>query len=211
MSDDPQGFENSPALSATAAAEWIGCVEGVLRGVAHGLNNRAAAVSALVELSSEPAEPAAVLHEILTTEQYRVRDLVQVVRIIGTARAAPEALMPADVARDVALVLEHHPDLRDGAIQIQPTEASPIRAPRWAFVRALIALAAGLAGVNRSAPGRITMLTEGDWLVLSADGAATPLPTLASELARHMGGEPLADRYGIRVPTLAALRRREGR
>lgn len=210
MSEDPLGFENTPALSATAAAEWSGCVETVLRGVAHGLNNRAAALAALVELSSEPAEAPSVLREILLTEQQRVRDLVQVVRVIGTAQAAPEALMPADVARDVSLVLEHHPDLRDGAIQIEATRASPIRAPRWAFVRTLIALAAGLSGVTRSAPGRITMLTEGDWVVLSAAGHA-PLPALASELARHMGGEPLASGYGIRVPTLAALRRREGR
>lgn len=211
MSEDPQGFENTPALSATAAAEWTGCVENVLRGVAHGLNNRAAALSALVELSSEPAEAPAVLREILTTEQQRIRDLVQVLRIIGTARAAAEALMPADVARDVSLVLDHHPDLRDGAIQMEASQASPIRAPRWAFVRSLMALAAGLAGVTRLAPGRITMLTDGDWLVVSAADHSPPLPTLASELARHMGGEPLASGYGIRLPTLAALRRREGR
>jgi hypothetical protein len=211
MSANPQAFESTPALSATAAAEWTACVESVLRGVAHGLNNRAAALSAVVELSSEPAEAPAVVREILMTEQQRVRDLVQVVRIIGTPRMAPEALMPADVARDVSLVLEHHPDLRDGVVQIEATEASPIRASRWAFVRALIALTAGLSGVTRSAPGRITMRTEGDWLVLSADDHPAPLPSLASELARHMGGEPLASGYGIRVPTLAALRRREGR
>lgn len=211
MSDDSQGFENTAALSATAASQWTECVENVLRGVAHGLNNRAAALAALVELSSEPAEAPAVIREILMTEQQRVRDLVQVVRIIGTAPAAPEALMPADLARDVSLVLEHHPALRDGAIQIDAAQASPIRAPRWAFVRALVALATGFSGVTRSEPGRITMVTEGDWLVLSAAANAAPLPTLASELTRYMGGEPLSSGYGIRVPTLAALRRREGR
>ena len=198
-------------LSATAAAEWSSCVESVLRGVAHALNNRAATLAALVELTSEPAEHPSVLREILTTEQERVRDLVHVARILAMPPAEPEALMPADAARDVSQVLEHHPGLRDGAVHFDASGASPVRVPRWAFVRALIALAVGLPGATRAAPRRITIVTEGDWLVVSADRDQAPIPALASELARGMEGEPLPGRYGIRLPTLDALRRREGR
>lgn len=186
-------------------------MENVLRGVAHGLNNRAAALSALVELTSEPAERPSVLREILDAEQQRVRDLVRAVLTIGAPRGDPEALSPADVVADVGIVLGQHPDLRGADLQIDASRGSPLRVPRWAFVRAVIALAAGLAGGTRAGPRRLDITTEGDWLLIaSGDRGPAPSP-LAIELARHMGGEPLDGRYGIRVPTLAALRRREGR
>lgn len=213
MSDTPLRSETPPALSAAAAAEWNRHVESVLRGISHGLNNRAAALAAMVELTTEPAEPPSVLREILLTEQQRVRDLVHAARIIGTSRGEAEALRPGDVVADVGIVLEQHPDLRDGAVAIDVTQGSPIRVPRWAFSRALIALAAGLIGGTRSDPRRIVIATEGDWLNVATDDRGPPETTspLAIELARHMGGEPLEGRYGIRLPTLATLRRREGR
>lgn len=211
MSDELQHSEPPPALSAAADAEWLRHVESVLRGVAHGLNNRAAALAALVELTSEPMEQPTVLREILDTEQQRVRDLVHSVRTIGAPRGEAEALLPADVAGDVDVVLAQHPDLRDGAVRIDATRASPVRAPRWAFGRALLALAAGLTGGTRAAPRRLDITTEGDWLIVAADARGATPSLLVQELARHMGGEPLDDRYGIRLPTLAALRRREGR
>ena len=213
MSDDPHRSETGPALSAAAAAEWSRHVESVLRGVAHGLNNRAAALAAMVELTSEPAEPPSVLREILATEQQRVRDLVHAVRIIGAASGEAEALLPADVVGDVGLVLQQHPDLRDGAVEIDATHGSPIRVPRWAFARALIALAAGLVGGTRNDPRPIVISTAGDWQNLAGDDRGSPATAsaLGTELARLMGGEPLEGRYGIRLPTLATLRRREGR
>ena len=210
MSDDPRSSDSLPVLSAAAVAEWIRLVEGVLRGVAHALNNRAAALAALVELTSEPAEQPAVLHEILNTEQQRVRDIVRAVLTIGAPPGDAEALLPDDIATDVRAVLDQHPDLRDGAVQIAVGNSTPIRASRWAFGRALLALAAGLTGGTRGQPRTLAIVTEGDWLVLAADASGSA-STLAAELARHMGGEPLDGRYGIRLPTLAALRRREGR
>jgi hypothetical protein len=210
MPDDPQQPDSPPALSAAAVAEWVRLIEGVLRGVAHGLNNRAAALSALAELTSEPAEQPTVLREILDTEQQRVRDLVRVVRTIGAPRGDIEALLPDDVVDDVRAVLEHHPELRDGAVRIEVAHSTPIRASRWAFARALLALAAGLSGGTRGTPRTLSILAEGEWLVVVAATGSAP-PTLAAQLARHMGGEPLDGRYGIRLPTLAALRRREGR
>jgi hypothetical protein len=211
MSDDPHRAKPSPALSAAAAAEWGALVESVLRGVAHGLNNRGAALAALIELTSEPAEQPAVLREILETEQRRVRDLVQAVRTIGAPSGDAEALMPEDVVADARAVIDQHPDLRDGALQIDVAQASPVRASRQTFARLLLALAAGLIGGTRTRPRRLSVATAGDWLIVAADASGVAMSTLAAELARQVGGELLADRYGIRMPTLAALRRREGR
>jgi hypothetical protein len=210
MSDDPQLSDAAPALSPGAVAEWVRLVEAVLRGVAHALNNRAAALAALVELTSEPPERPAVLREILDTEQQRVRDIVRAVRTIGAPRGDAEALLPDDVAGDVRVVLEQHPELREGAVLIEVAHNTPIRASRWAFGRALLALTTGLTGGSRSRPRRLTIASEGDWLMLAGD-ASGRASALAAELARHMGGEPLEGRYGIRLPTLAALRRREAR
>ena len=210
MSDDPL-HPDSPALSAAAAAEWLRLVEGVLRGVAHGLNNRAAALAALAELTSEPAEQPAVLREILGTEQERVRELVRAVRTIGASNGDVEALLPDDVVAEVRAVLGQHPDLRDGAVRIEVARSAPIRASRWAFRRALLALAAGLSGGTRGTPRTLSIVADDEWLILAADASGNAPSRLAAELAHHMGGEPLDGRYGIRLPTLAALRRREGR
>lgn len=183
----------------------------MLRGIAHGLNNRAAALAALIELTSEPAEPPTVLREILETEQRRVRDLVQAVRTIGAMSGDAEALMPEDVVADARAVLEQHPDLRDGAVLIDMAQVSPIRVPRQTFARLLLALAAGLTGGTLARPRRLAVTTDGDWLIVAGDASGGATSTLAAELAHHVGGELLGDHYGIRIPTLAALRRREGR
>ena len=111
MSDDPES-EPSVALSAAASAEWNRLVEGVLRGVAHAMNNRAAALAALLELTTEPIEAATVLREIIGAEQQRVRELVRVLRVIGAPEGSREAFSPADVLDDVRLVFGVHPELR---------------------------------------------------------------------------------------------------
>ena len=203
-----------PDLSAPALAEWSRHVDHVLRGVAHALNNRAAALSAVIELSTEPAEDPPVIRAILGTELERVGDLVKVVRTIAAPRAGLEAFAVRDAAAEAAATLELHAEQRDRMVAIEALDPTPIRAHRWMFVRALIAAAAGVPTTPGShTPAAITVAAEGDWVVVSANGPASAAraSALVTELARAMGGGPLEDRYGFRVPTLAALRRREGR
>ena len=55
----PEEFRDRIQISSSAAAEWIAIVEAVLRGVAHALNNRGAALAAMAELYPlEPAPPS---------------------------------------------------------------------------------------------------------------------------------------------------------
>jgi hypothetical protein len=213
MTEDT-GQDDIPDLSAFALAEWAHHVDNVLRGIAHALNNRAAALSAVIELSTEPVEDPVVIRGILGTELERVSDLVKVVRTIGAPRSGMEAFAAKDAAAEARAVLELHAEQRDRLVVIDAQDATPIRAHRWMFVRALIAAAAGLRdAVGDPAPAAVTVATEGDWVVVSANGSAPAgrASPLAAELARAMGGAPLDDRYGFRVLTLAALRRREGR
>lgn len=192
------------ALSAAALGEWNQHVEHVLRGIAHALNNRAAALSAVIKLSREPEDDPGVTSSILGTELERVSDLVSVVRSIGAPRQGMEAFAPRDAAAEALAVLKLHAEQRDRVVSIDANSAPPIRVPRWMYVRSLIVL-----GASASA---MTVAEDGEWLVTRADGANTPAhspSTFVAEMARLMGGEPLNGQLGFRVPTLAALRQRE--
>lgn len=192
-------------LSAAALAEWSGHVDGVLRGIAHALNNRAASLSAVMELAREPAEEGGAITTLLSIELQRIGDLAAVVGAIGAPRRGAEAFTPADAAADAARVLSVHSGLREPRATFEAASAGPVRGERWMFVRALIALA--------SDAERVTIVDDRDWVVARAHGGdATRSTTLLEELSRLMEGETLDDgQRGFRVPSLASLRRREGR
>lgn len=203
-------------FSEAALNEWVRHVEAALRGVSHALNNRAAALSAIIELSAEPAEDAEAIRSLLKAELDRVQTLSRAVRLVGAPRSGVEAFAPADAVREARAVLEFHADVRDRGVTIDAGKAAPVRVERWQFVRALIALAAECSRDHNANVGRatITIFEDGDWLVTRVDGVLDRGPTaLVMELARAMDGEPLTEAggYGFRVPTLSALRRREGR
>lgn len=198
--------QGPPDVTPEALREWTRHVESVLRGIAHALNNRAAALSAVVELSREPDDDPDATRGILEGEMARVSELVRIVRALGVPRGDAEALSPGDVVADVSGILDLHAELRERAVTIDAAGAGPVRVHRWMLVRALVALAAS----SPPAPGekkiRLVLATEGDWVVARVTEARS---AYAAELARAMGGEALPD--GFRVPTLEALRRRESR
>lgn len=202
--------DGAPELSIAAAAEWSHHVENILRGVGHALNNRASAIAASVELldgdGGDPSDAAAG-RAIAADEARRIAGIARVIRSLSEVAGGPQAFAPADVAAEAAEILALHRDFREGAPAFETAAAVPVRTHRALLLRALIALAP--AG---TASARVTLAGEGDWLVVTAAPAAPALTPLAVHLAGAMGGEPLRDgRYGFRMPTLAALRRREGR
>lgn len=212
QSQHPQHPQH-PQLSAAALSEWSQHVESVMRGIAHALNNRAAALSAVIELAREPDEDPASTSSILSSELERVLALAEVVRSVGVPRSGTEAFSPRDAATEALAVLQLHAEQRDHPIAIDAATAPPTRVPRWMFVRSLIALGAAAAS-SAGAAIRITVLEDGEWLVVRVDGASAACAELspyAAELSRAMGGEPLEGQCGFRLPTLAALRRREAR
>jgi hypothetical protein len=90
--------------------------------------------------------------------------------------------------------------------------APPIRVERWMFMRALVVLGATARVHGPQTTAAIEVAGEGEWLEVQLDEAAAPASAslYVTELVRAMGGELLATR-GFRVPTLAAVRQREGR
>jgi hypothetical protein len=209
------GTPSALELSAAALGEWNQTVENVLRGIAHALNNRAAALSAVIELSKDPTDDPAATSSILTSELERVQSLGSVIRSIGHPRAGAEAFAPRDAAEEALEVLMLHAEQRDRTITIDASAAPPTRAPRWMFVRSLVALAVG--GSRGLSPGtnlRISITEDGEWIVARIESASSQSPVASPymcELARAMGGAPLEQAPGFRVPALTALRRREAR
>ena len=199
--------QHGPALSAAAQEEWSLHVEAILRGIAHALNNRAATLSALIQLADD-AEPAPTLRAILATELERVTGLAAAIRSIGTPRSGEEAFAAADAVSEALQVLALHADQRDASTVIDARDAAPVRVRRWMFVRALIVLAA-TAG-RATANVRIDVRSSGEELVVRVANES-PAPSLyVQEIVRAMGGEMLGDGQGFRLPTLAAIRQREG-
>lgn len=200
--------QDDPQVTAESLREWGHHVESVLRGLAHALNNRAAALSAVIELSSEPDDDPAATRQILVEEMSRVQDLVKVVRAVGVPRPGSEAIAPGDLAPEIQSVLALHADLKDRTVRIDGSAAPAVRVPRWMLARALVSLAASAVPPAGERSVTLTIGEDGDWMVARVPGGRSGY---ANELAAAMGGEPLADASGFRIPTLEAIRRREAR
>lgn len=216
MTNDPTVPSGGATLDLSQAAwhEWNRNVESVLRGVAHMLNNRAAALAAVIELAQDADGPE-VTTPILRTELQKVRELTAVIRTMGSPRTGVEAFSPRDAASEALAVLGVHGDQRERAALIEAATGAAVRVPRWMFVRALIALVASVPVAGPATHSvKVTVTDDGDWVVARVSGVSGHVAEhspFTAELAVAMGGEPLADAYGFRLPSLAALRRREGR
>src|SRR5436190_14230388 len=87
------GQEPTLELSAPAWREWNRNVESVLRGIAHAWNNRAAALSAVIELAGDDDDRGAT-SSILKSGLHNVRDPSAVNRTRGKPRPGSEELAP---------------------------------------------------------------------------------------------------------------------
>lgn len=216
MAEDTHADTTPPLhLSADALREWMLHVESVMRGVAHAMNNRAAALSAVVELSQQgPDDDPEATKSILSSELLRVSELARAVRLLGPPRSGTEAFAPRDVVSDAIALLRLHSEQRKRVISIDTSSAPPIRVPRWMFVRSLVALCASAAARGNPAHLQAAVTADGDWVNVRVDGIDAELLSTSpytAEVARAMGGEPLGDALGFRIPSLPALRQREAR
>lgn len=212
MSVNAEHPESSrPELSTAALSEWSRQLDAILRGIGHSLNNRAAALSAVLELARDPGEDPAVYASILTTELQRVSELATTVRAVGAARPGADTFTAAEAVAEAYAALSQHPLARDRRVSFDAAMAAPLRVPRWMYVRALIAL--GGNALQASADSVIRVSADGDWVVTRAhtDAVGVKQGPYVTEMARAMGGEPLPDGTGFRVPSLAAIRKAEGR
>ena len=141
----------------------------------------------------------------------RLHEIVNVIRAVGGPNGGVEAFDPGDAAQAASAVIALHASLRDRTVTINAV-APPVRTHRWIFVRALIVLVGRAAAADRRAPISLDLTEHDGWIHVAATGASAGGPSpYIHEIAVVLGGEPLAEGSGFRIPSLAALRQREGR
>jgi hypothetical protein len=194
--------------------DWPSLSDELLQGLVHALNNRVAALSAFVELARLGDDEADFLTELPA-------EIAQLHRVNGLFGLLParggnaEALELSLVLDDALKLHEHHPRLRSEPVAIiSEGTMIPVRAPRWALLRALLLLVHAAKREGESVRGRggasLRVGGESDELTVSLSTRGEPSPYL-SKLARLCGGTigREGDDLVLRLPSVVALRRRE--
>ncbi|HTK50047.1 MAG TPA: hypothetical protein VL328_18835 [Gemmatimonadaceae bacterium] len=194
--------------------DWSTISNELLHGLVHALNNRMAALGALVELARLGDEPGDTL-EGLSDELTMLGQVNALFALLPERRSEPEALELSAALDDALRLHAHHPRLRHVGCEALVDDAlSPVRAPRWALVRALVLLvhAAKRAGESLQDRGvaTIQLRADGPEVVVRVEAPGTPAAELLA-LAERCGAraEREGDALTLRLPTLAELRRRE--
>lgn len=197
---------------------WAEESEAIVRGLAHSLSNRVAALGLAGEsLEDEEAE---VRREATAQVQREAEQIAEISRLLkllprdGVGR--PQALQLSEVLADAVALHGHHLELRGVALATSVSAgALPVRVDRWALLRALVLLISGVrrgAGADRRGEA-ISIFVEGtemeSW-IRTEDGDGQTSEELMA-LASAMGGrlERAGGEVRLVLPSLVALRQRE--
>jgi hypothetical protein len=216
----------------------VGIRDGILRGIAHALSNRVAALSGVAGLVDFGDLSSERLSRALGSEVSQLGQLVELVRLLPSDAHAPGEAIELQTLLPVVVALHAlHADLRDVACTVHhEREALPVHLGRSTFVYALLVL---LDTAKRDAlrgRGSVAVTYGGDaaWVTIAVDsdfpaqpttGDSTPDadtvrqrvgallaqidPSLGVAVARHGDGRGNGLRLSMRLPTLLEVRRRE--
>lgn len=213
---------------------WLYVSEGYIGGVHHALNNRVAAVSAVVQVMGSGFSGGDELRQALYHEVVRLQKTVGHMGFLRPSRAsAKEPIDLPSLLKEVLPICEEHSDLRELSYNIERVAAvSPVYAEPSLLTRVILTQVAlaGLAPSDSSSP-MVEIRCEGDdvWVTLGVrslsaptmDGDAarvsqSPAASGLAWVARAMGGHLIGaetvtpeGRSAIRLPTLMEVRRRE--
>jgi hypothetical protein len=202
---------------------WSSALEGLLRGFAHSLSNRGAALSGLAQVLGHSPEVPEPMREALADEAGRLDRLVSLFRLLPTS--SPVAVRPGDLLTDVVALHRLDPEMLELEYDVGTDgDPLPVFGDPGVLARAMLML---LWAVARGAPtgARLRLGVSGDeewnWidLRLTPRGDAAPDDGVLRE-ARGMlqeggfetsGSDPAAEPGALRVgiATLARTRRQE--
>ena len=216
-----------------------GIRDGILRGVAHALSNRVAALSGVAGLVDFGNLPADRLARALGSEVSQLGHLVELLRLLPSdARPRGEAIELKTLLPAVIALHALHADLREIPCTIRHDgDAHPVHLGRSAFVHAvLVLLDAAKRDVLRER-GSVSLTYAGDsaWVTIAVESLAgvaqnAPSASPGAELdLRRLVGAAVAQldpslvvdvqrrsqrpgsglRLELRLPTLLEARRRE--
>jgi hypothetical protein len=204
---------DSQTETAEGLAEWMALSEALTRGLLHALNNRITALGAFAELSAIGDEEFTP-QRVLPGEMARLQQVNGLFRLLLTEETGPEPLELRPVLDDVLALHAHHPRLRSLRTELVGADGlMPIRVPRWALLRLLLAFVetAKLGAEERA--GDLTVIqVEGDERSLALRASTgTSGSRYALAMAELCGATitTVGDETTIVLPTLLELRRRE--
>jgi hypothetical protein len=204
-----------------ADAWWLRVCEQILRGLNHALSNRIAGVAALAGVL-EPGDGA-----LVTQLQHEIGRLEHVLVLLRLVPQAPhghaEAVRLQDLVPEAIELAQHHPDVRDAAIEVAPLETiPPLRCHPVALQHALVMLlvettgALGRTSLRCVATDAAITIVVGDATIpidVTPGRAMHPMAlALHSRLAADgalVWDDGRGQTFSIRLPTLAALRARD--
>lgn len=205
---------DSTSSAGVTLDDWPTLSDELLQGLVHALNNRVAALSAFVELArfgDDEADPVTVLPAEIA-QLHRVNGLFGLLPARGGDAEALELPLVLD---DALKLHEHHPRLRSEPLAVlRDGMLLPVRAPRWALLRALLLLVHAAKREGESVRGRggssLRLVGENAELTVCLATRGEPSPYL-TKLARLCGGTigRNGDDVVMRLPSVVELRRRE--
>jgi hypothetical protein len=204
---------NPSSIDSTSMDDWPTLSNDLLQGLVHALNNRLAALGALMELARLRDETVDPLAE-LPSEVAQLQGLTGLFALLPERRTDAEALELSAALADAVRLHEHHLRLRTERCEVRYEGAPPpVRAPRWALVRTLVML---VHAAKRS--GATSERSDAPIIVRSDESTVSVCARASANASRDLlaAGERAGgaitregDLLVFRLPTLAELRRRE--
>jgi signal transduction histidine kinase len=222
-------------LRKSPAEVWLELLEALLGGISHGLNNRLAAISSLVQVLSYGGDPEDPLQATLRGELETLERTLALLRVLPRESEEPSVLLRlVDVLPDAIDLQRLRTEFRDLDLKVvEDGDALPVQAEPTRILHAFLLLL-DLVGKNladRAAP--ITVGISGDQERVSvamnykAGQSASLSDRFESEveflrgLLRDAGGRVIDEsgspdlngdaRLTIQLPTVLALRRQGSR
>lgn len=231
----PNAGSEPTRASPIAPDPLAGIRDGILRGFAHALSNRVAALSGVAGLLDFGDLPASRVSRALGSEVGQLGQLVELLRLLPSdARPRGEAVELQSTLPLVVALHAMHADLRDVACTVRhDREASPVHLRQSAFVHAMLVLIDAAKRDAMSGSGSVTVSYGGDAahvvVIVESDRAvgASPVDADPGALGQRVvatvalidstlsvgaasrDGPAHGVRLELRLTTLAEVRRRE--
>lgn len=198
---------------------WAEVAEQLQRGFNHALSNRLAGLAALVA-ASEPED--ADLLGLIAPETEALEELLRLMRLVPRVTLPAEPIRLEDVLSDCAAVWRHHAGRDRAPMTLGGLDgAPPLRCRVQPLLHALLVLADAATGAG----GPATVQAAWDDVAVTigvgdvtpdpsagpgagTDDAAATAETLLADDGAFVWAAPTGRGYGLRLPTLAALRAR---
>jgi hypothetical protein len=199
-------------LAVPGASQWVTLSDDLLAGLVHALNNRVTALSVCAELAGL-GDDQMLSDGLLLAEVGRLQRASALVGLLP-ARGHAEALEIAPVLDDAIAIHAHHPRMRSVECSVEVVgPMQPVRAPRWALLRALLIIvdaAKGKAQDEQRGTTTVQLSSDEPSVRVRASGRESE-GAYATEMATLCGGTITreGDDLVLSLPSLTELRRRE--